>query len=199
MWFNFPGRMTSSVAGLRNEDGYLTGLRVGNTAVSLDFHRLRGITGGSQRPSVGSNLQNDDVRIRHVHSHWNMGTDVVSAFRTRLLRRLGDGGAGKRGAVPKFDHRYESIGSGYLVALDNARTSAADMPVSGTATWLGQFTGFVQFAGVDGDISRNTGDVEMTADFANAAMTVDMLSTGGRNFVLGATIQGNGFSGTTHP
>ena len=191
-----PRQDASSVAGLRNEDGYLTGLRVGNTAVSLDFHRLRGITGGSQRPSVGSNLQNDDVRIRHVHSHWNMGTDVVSAFELVSYGAWATV-APETGGGAEFDHRYESIGSGYLVALDNARTSAADMPVSGTATWLGQFTGFVQFAGVDGDIRRSTGDVEMTADFANAAMTVDMLTTGSENYVLGATIQGNGFSGTT--
>ena len=125
-----------------------------------------------------------------------MGTDVVSAFELVSYGAWATV-APETGGGAEFDHRYESIGSGYLVALDNARTSAADMPVSGTATWLGQFTGFVQFAGVDGDIRRNTGDVEMTADFANAAMTVDMLTTGGRNYVLGATIQGNGFSGTT--
>ena len=191
-----PRQDASPVAALRNEDGDLTGLMVGNTAVSLDFHRLGGVSGGSQRPSVGSILRNDDVQIRHVHSHWNMGTDVISAFEhvaygawaTVAPETRGDAGYG---------HRYESIGSGYLVALDNARTSAADMPVSGTATWLGQFTGFVQRAGVGGDIDHTTGDVEMTADFANAAMTVDMLSTGGVNYVLGATIQGNGFSGTT--
>ena len=34
-----PRQDASPVAGLRNEDGDLTGLRVGNTAVSLDFHR----------------------------------------------------------------------------------------------------------------------------------------------------------------
>ena len=191
-----PRQDASPVAGLRNEDGDLTGLRVGNTAVSLDFHHLGPVHGGSQRRSVGSILRNDDVQIRHVHSHWNMGTDVVSAFEhvsygawATVAPETG-GGAG-------LDHRYESIGNGYLVALDNARMSAADMPVSGAASWLGQFTGFMQSAGVDGDIRHDTGDVEMTADFANAAMTVDMLTTGGRNYVLGATIQGNGFSGTT--
>ena len=124
-----------------------------------------------------------------------MGTDVVSRFEhmsygawATVAPETG-GGAG-------FDHRFQSIGSGYLVALDNARTSAADMPVSGTASYLGQFTGFVQFAGVDGRIVRTTGDVEMTADFANSEMTVDILTTGGRSYVLGAAIQGNVFSGT---
>ncbi len=185
-----------SVAALRNQDGGLMGLVVGDTAVSLDFHHLRGITGGGQRPSVGSNLQNGDIRIRHIDRHWNMTTDVVSRFE-HLSYGAWATVAPETGGNADFGYRYESVGGGYLVALDDARTSAADMPVSGLASYLGQYTGFIQGHGVGGRMGRFTGDVEMTADFANAAMTVDMLSTGNRRLVLSGAINGNEFEGTT--
>lgn len=185
-----------SVAALRNEDGGLTGLMVEDTAVSVDFHRLGGLTGGSPRPSVGSVLQHDDIRIRHIDRHWNTVTDVVSRF-----EHLSYGAwatlAAETGGNAGLGYRYENIGGGYLVALDNAKTSAADMPVTGTASYLGQFTGFVQRHGVNGDINRTTGDVEMTADFATAEMTVDLLTTNNSRTILGGAIQGNEFSGTT--
>ena len=181
---------------LRNEDGDLTGFMVGSTAVSVDFHRLGGVSGGSQRLTVGSILQNDDIRIRHIHSHWNRTTDAVSRF-DHLSYGAWATVAPETGGNAGFDHRYESVGGAYLTALDEARTLAADMPVSGTATYLGQYTGFIQGHGVDGDIFRTTGDAEMTANFANAAMTVDMRSASNRRFVLSGAIQGNEFSGTT--
>ena len=70
------------------------------------------------------------------------------------------------------------------------------MPLAGSATYLGQYTGFFQNHGVDGSIFRTSGDVELTADFASAAMTVDMLSTSNRRIVLSGSIHGNEFSGT---
>ena len=184
-----------SVVALRNEDGDLTGLKVGNTAVSVDFHGLGGVNGGSGRSTVGSILQNDDIRIRHIDRHWNMVTDVVAGFE-HLSYGAWSTVAPETGGNASWDYRYESIGNGYLVALDEARTSAADMPVSGTATYLGQSTGFLQGHGTSGVLSHFTADVEMTADFANAEMTVDMLTTGNTRFTLGGTIQGNDFSGT---
>ena len=90
---------------------------------------------------------------------------------------------------------HESIGDAYLVAVDDARTPVADMPASGTATWLGQSTGFITTH--DGTTARGVGDVTMTADFANARMTVDLLATTEHRSVLSGTIDGNGFSGTT--
>ncbi|MDE0003536.1 MAG: serine hydrolase [Rhodospirillaceae bacterium] len=185
-----------SVAGLRNEDGDLTGLMVEDTAVSVDFHRLGTVRGSSQRPTVGSILQNGDIRIRHIDRHWNMTTDGVSRFE-HMSYGAWAAVAPETGGNADFDHRYESIGGGYLVALDEARTSATAMPVSGTASYLGQYTGFFQGHGVGGRIGRFNGDVEMTADFANAAMTVDMLSTRNGRLVLSGAIQGNEFSGNT--
>ena len=186
----------TSVGALRNEDGDLTGLMVGNTAVSVDYHWIGRVSGGSQRPTVGSILQNENVRIRHVHSHWNMAADVVSPF-----EYLSYGSwamvAPEVGGDAGFDYGYESVGGVYLVALDSARTSAGDMPVSGTATYLGQYTGLGQSPGVDGAIFRFDGDVEVTAEFDNAEITVDMLSTNNNRLVLSGAIQGNGFSGTT--
>ena len=185
-----------SVAALRNEDGDLTGLSVGSTAVSLDFHQLGGVAGNPQRPSVVSILQNDDIRIRHIDRHWNMTTDVVSRFE-HLSYGAWATVAPETGGNADFGYRYESVGGGYLVALDDERTSAADMPVTGTASYLGQYTGFVQGHGGGGPIGAFNGDVEMTADFANAAMTVDMLYTGNRRLVLSGAINGNEFGGTT--
>ena len=191
-----PGQDASSVAALRNEDGDLTGLMVGNTAVSLDFHRLGRVGGGLQRQTVGSILQNENVRIRHVHSHWDMATDVVSTY-----EHLSFGAwatvAPEIGGNADFDYRYESIGDGYLAALDSARTPVASMPISGTATYLGQYTGFVQGHGIDGEILKTTGDVDITADFANASLLVEALSTRGTAFSVSGSIQGNTFSGTT--
>ena len=185
-----------SVAALRNEDGDLTGLMVGNTAVSRDFHRLGNVRGTLQRPTVGSILQNNDIRIRHIDSHWNRTTDVVSRFE-HLSYGAWSTVAPETGGNADFDHRFESIGSGYLVALDEARTPTADMPMTGTATYMGQYTGFIHGHGASGLLAKSDGDVEMTADFVNAAMKVDIVSTRGGKLVLSGAIQGNEFSGTT--
>ena len=185
-----------SVAALRNEDGDLAGLKVGDTALSLDFHRLGGVTGGGGRESVGSVINSENVIVRHIDVHWNTRTDAVARF-----DHMSYGAWATGTAVPRpgggADYTYDGVGGAYLTALDDARTPAAAMPVSGTATYLGQSTGFVQGHGVGGRIVHFTADVEMTADFANAAMTVDMLTTRGTRTVLGGTIQGNEFSGTT--
>ena len=92
---------------------------------------------------------------------------------------------------------YESIGDAYLIALDNARTPVADMPGIGAATWLGQGTGFIRGHG-GGVFGRLMSDVTMTADFANAEMTVDMAFTNGNRVALSGAIEGNGFSGTEY-
>ena len=185
-----------SVAALRNGNGGLAGLKVGDTALSLDFHRLGGVTGGGGRESVGSVINSENVIVRHIDTRWNTRTDAVARFDHMSY------GAWATGiAVPRpgggADYTYDDVGGAYLTALDDARTPAAAMPMSGTATYQGQSTGFVQGHGVGGRILHFTADIEMTADFANAAMTVDMLTTRGTRYVLGGSIQGNGFSGTT--
>ncbi len=185
-----------SAAALRNDDGDLAGLKVGNTALSLDFHRLGDVTGGGGRESVGSVLNSEDVFVGHIDAHWNRQTDTVARF-----DHMSYGAWATGTAVPRpgggVDYTFDGVGGAYLTALDDARTPAAAMPVSGTATYLGQSIGFVQGHGVGGDIGRFIADVEMTADFANAAMTVDMLTTRGMRVVLGGAIQGNAFSGST--
>ena len=191
-----PREDDDSIAALRNEDGDLTGLMVSGTAVSVDFHRLGNVRGTIQRRVVGSILQNDDIRIRHVDRHWNKTTGVVSRFE-HLSYGAWATVAPETGGNANFDHRFESIGSGYLVGLDEAKTPTADMPVTGAATYLGQYTGFIHGHGASGLLAKFDGDVEMTADFANAAITVDMLSTRNSRLVLSGAIHGNGFSGTT--
>ena len=125
-----------------------------------------------------------------------MTTDVDSPFE-HLSYGAWATVAPETGGNANFGYRYESVGGGYLVALDDERTPAADMPVTGMASYLGQYTGFIQGHGAGGRMGKFTGDVEMTADFANAAMTVDMLSTGNSRLVLSGAINGNEFEGTT--
>ena len=185
-----------SVAGLRNEDGDLTGLKVGNSAVSVDFHRIGRVRGTFQRPTVGSILQNEDVRIRHIYSNWDRARDVVSRY-DHISFGAWATVAPETGGNADFDYRYESIGDGYLVALDSSRTPAAGMAMSGTATYAGQYTGFVKGHGADGAIVKTTGDVDIAADFANSFLLVEMLSTRGTAFSFSGSIQGNRFSGTT--
>ena len=180
-----------SVSGLRDNNGDLTAIDVGDTRVLLS-QEIDGVSGGGERETVGPILGNENVIVRHISAHWNMQTDVVAEFDHLSY---GAWATGTRGNDGRWN--YESVGDAYLTALDDARTSAADMPMSGTATYLGQFTGFVQGHGVDGKIIHTTGDVEMTADFANAEMTVDMLTTSNYRVVLGGAIQDNEFSGTS--
>ena len=45
---------------------------------------------------------------------------------------------------------------------------------------------------------RKEKNVMMTADFANAGITVDMAFTNGNRVALGGAIEGNGFSGTEY-
>ena len=185
-----------SVSDIRDENGDLTAFGVGDTKVLMS-QEIYGVSGGASRKIVGPVLHNEGVIVRHIDSHWNMQTDVVAEFDHISY------GAWARGAPEPlngggWDNNYESHGGAYLTALDDARTSAADMPMTGTATYMGQFTGFAHGHGAGQDIVHMTGDAEMTADFANAAMTVDMLTTRNTRIVLsGNIIQGNEFSGTT--
>ena len=172
----------------------LTAIKVGDTEVLMS-QVISGVSGGGGRMTVGPVLQNEDVIVRHIESHWNMQTDVVAEFDHISY------GAWARGTPePRngggWDYNYESVGDAYLTALDDARTPPAVMPMSGTATYLGQMTGFLKDHGVDGRIRHLTGDIEMTADFADAAMTVDLLSGSNRRITLAGDIQGNVFSGT---
>ncbi len=185
-----------AVSAIRDSGSNVVGLQVGNTTVSLDSHRLGNFSGASQPPTVGSVLQNDDIRLRHVHSHWDMVTDVVSTYEYLSFGAWATV-APETGGDALFDYRYESIGDGYLAALDSARTPVAGMAIEGTATYSGLYTGFVQGHGIDGDILRSTGDADITADFANKSLEVEMLSAQGNAFSLSGSILGNTFSGTT--
>ncbi len=185
-----------AVSAIRDSGSNVVGLQVGNTTVTLDSHRLGQVSGTFQRPTVGSILQNDDIRIRHIRSHWDMVTDVVSTY-----EHLSFGAwatvAPETGGNAEFDYRYEGIGDSYLAALDSAKTPVAGMPIAGMATYSGQYTGFVQGHGIDGDIANINGDVNIAADFANASLVVETLSVQGTAFSLSGSIQGSTFSGTT--
>ncbi len=181
-----------------DDENRIIGIMIGNTLVQ---HRLGSVRGTFQRPTIGDILQDEDtsqdenVRVRNVHSHWNMTTDEVSRYSymefgawSKVAPKV-DGNA-------QFDYRYESIGGSYLASLNGAATPVANLPTSGGATYTGQVTGFLQGHGVDGQIGKFDGDVDIIADFLDASITMDMVSTRGNSLVLTGSIQGNTFSGT---
>ena len=184
-----------TVAAIRDSSDSVVGLKVGDTSV-LIYHRLGNVRGTLQRPTVGSILQNEDVRIRHIYSHWDKVRDVLSPYEHIAFGAWATI-APETGGNADFDYRYEDMGGGYLTALDSARTPAAEMAMSGTATYAGQYTGFLKAHGPDGAILRSTGDVDITADFANSSLLVEMLSTRGNALSLSGLIQGSSFAGTT--
>ena len=190
-----PTESGPGVFDIRDENGDLTAIKVGDTGVLLS-QKIASVSGGGGRETVGPVLQHEDIIVRHIDSHWNLQTDAVAKF-DHMSYGVWATGTVERPQGGATKYTFESVGSPYLTALDDSRTSAADMPMPGTATYLGQVTGFVQAYGVGGDIRHYTGDVKMTADFSNAEMTVDMRTTRGTNIVLGGTIQGNEFSGNT--
>lgn len=184
-----------SVSDVRNDSGVLTAIKVGDTQVLLS-QEIIGVSGGQGRPIVGSVLHAEDIVVRHVNAHWNQQTNVVAPFAYISYGAWATGTAEPR-ADQSVLYNWEGIGDAYLTALDEARTSDADMPVSGTATYLGQSTGFVQGHGTNGVRGHFVADVEMTADFTNSEIMVDVLSTLNNRFVLSGMIQDNEFSGTT--
>ena len=180
-----------SVSGVRDENGEIAAIGIGDTEV-LMTQRLYGVSGSGDgsRKDVGSVLRNGELLVRHIDSHWNLQTDVVTNF-----EHIAYGAWATVEGPEGSDFTYRSLGDAYLIALDDARTPITDMPAIGTATWLGQGTGFIR--GHGGSVfERTMSDVTMTADFANAEMTVDMLFTTGNSIALSGAIQGNRFSGT---
>ena len=192
---HIPATIGPAVLGVYDEDGELTGIAVRETEVGLD-QQISSVSGREDRERVGLVLQNEEVIVRHVTHHWNRQSDAVAEFEYMSYGAWARGTTERlQGGEPGYD--YESIGGAYLTALDDARTPSADMPASGTATYLGQFTGFLHGRGTDGSVRHVTGDLELTADFANTALTLEMVSTRGNRAVLRGAIQGNEFSGTT--
>ena len=189
------GQDSPPVTAIRDSGDSVAGLKVGDTTVLIS-QRLGRVSGTFQRPTIGATLQNENVRIRHIHSHWDMVADIVSPYEHISFGAWATV-APEIGGNANFNYRYESNGDGYLAALDSARTPVASLPISGTATYSGQYTGFIKGHGADGVVLKSDGDVDITADFANAALTVEMLSTSGRGLALSGSIQENGFSGTT--
>ena len=189
-----PMGVGPSASGIRDENGALMAIAVGDTQVVLSEHQVDEISFGGER--VGTLLHKDEVVIRHINSYRNMLAGGVAEFENITYGVWATGTVAVRDDG-SLDFNFESAGDAYLTALDDARTPLSEMPMSGTATYLGEYVGYLQGHGVDGRIIRTSGDVEMTADFANAEMTVDIARDRPFRLVLTGTIQGNEFSGTT--
>ena len=178
----------------------LTGITVGDTEVSMllpDHTLLReGVSGRGSRRSIGDILQNDNIRVRHVTKHWDLTTDADAVTRYDYLtfgawavvEEQANGNAG-------FGYQNTAVGDGYLIAFDDTRTPIGNMPVAGTAAYKGQYTGFAQLSGVNGAINKTTGDITLTADFADSSVELEF-GTPGTGTSLAGTIGDNTFSGT---
>ena len=178
-----------SVSGVHDENGELAAIEIGDTRVLLT-QRIGSVSGGGNREAVGPILRNGRLLVRHIESHWDRRTDAVAKF-----DHISYGAWATVSGPDGNNFSYETIGGAYLIAPNDARTPPADMPATGTATYRGQGTAFIR--GHGGGVAHGTTDVTMIADFANAGMTVDILSTRNSRAVLVGAIDGNGFSGTT--
>lgn len=180
---------------LPDENGAFAGLRVGDTQVLLS-DRITGVSGGGSRGEVGSVLHDGNVVVRHITAHWNAQTGDVDQYDYISYGAWAIGTAEPRtDSTPVYD--LEEVGGAYLGVLNEMRTPVAEMPLTGTATYNGQFTGFSKAQGVDQTPRHATGDVSMTADFADREMTVDLVTARNNRIVLGGGIYGNQFEGET--
>ena len=95
-------------------------------------------------------------------------------------------------------YKHTGLGNGYLIASDADMTPLSNMPVTGTATFEGQYTSYVKRYGTRGTISEASGDVTMTANFARDSMSVELTDQFGSDnaLTLTGTIDGNEFAGT---
>ena len=182
------------VSAVRDSDGQLTGLAIGETEVSLS-ERISRVSGLAPRRAVGPVVHGDGIIVRHVDTQWNERTGGEPEAFDHISYGAWSTGTFTGGGNAALVYDYGSIGGAYLVALDDARTQ--DMPDIGTATYLGSYTGFYKFPGEGGARGHMTFDVEMTADFANAEMRVSLFGVGGiLRVAVDGDIQGNAFSGS---
>ena len=90
------------------------------------------------------------------------------------------------------------LGAGYLIAMPDGMTPVANMPVTGSATFEGQYTSYVRSKGAAQRITAMDGDVEMSANFGRGSVSVKLLDQFGSTnpLTLTGTIDGSTFSGT---
>ena len=96
------------------------------------------------------------------------------------------------------DKKLTALGNGYLFASEEMMTPAANMPVTGTATFEGQYASYVWSKGSRGTIRARAGDAEMTANFGRSSMSVNLVDQFGEDndLTLTGTIDGGMFAGT---
>ena len=95
-------------------------------------------------------------------------------------------------------NKLTGVGAGFLIAHPSMKTPVGNVPVTGTATFEGQYSSHRQSRGSGKKIDAVNGDATLTANFGRESMDVtlaDQFGTG-RNLILTGTIDGNGFSGT---
>ena len=90
------------------------------------------------------------------------------------------------------------LGAGYMVGMPENMTPVANMPITGTASFEGQYTSYVLSNGSRGTINEQDGDVSMSANFGRGSMSVMLMDQFGMNndLTLSGSITDNTFSGT---
>lgn len=96
------------------------------------------------------------------------------------------------------DGSLAMLGNGYLIAEPSMRTPVGNIPVTGSATFEGQYASHIKKMGSAGRLSTMVGDVEMTANFGRDQMTVKLIDQfgDGNDLTLTGAIEGNTFAGT---
>ena len=94
--------------------------------------------------------------------------------------------------------KLAGLGNGYLIADPNEMTPASAIPVTGSATFEGQYVSYIKRKGASGNISLQSGDAEMTANFGRESMEVKLEDQfgEGNDLTLTGSINGSTFEGT---
>lgn len=173
-----------------NDQGGMTGIWVGNT--KLEFSEAVAALAVRPGTRIGFTMQKGDIESQVLVSSWNSNTDVLKPLaylRYGVWSRI----APETGGNAYGDHRYESLGRGFVTGRDRARTRIADMPVASTATYLGQFIGNAETH--SHGVVPVLGDASVTVDFSNSSLTLEGTRRGTPFFAISGSIHGNTFSG----
>lgn len=143
-------------------------LRTGTLAAASDGAETHNYTPYTEE-NVATTLENFPMAMAFGHLHYGMWNSLNE----------------KGSAVA-------DLGTGFVAATaDGGGMSGNDMPNTGTATYNGNWVASVRGA-ASGDITAQSGDSMMTADFVKNTVKVDLMSLA----TLEGMISGDTFSGT---
>ena len=159
---------------------------------------------------VANTVEDEDVPVGSVkmgNTGWAVGTELFVGLPAVMEE---DGSNLDRDKAMGFDYLAYGVwakiddkdmptelGNGYLIAYPSMLTSADSMPVTGKASFEGQYVSYVRKMRT-GTIKAMDGDATMEANFGKDAMSVTLEDQfgEGNDLILTGTIDGNTFTGT---